>query len=249
MNQTIRFAGLVLVIAALVLTLAACGGQRNTQPVDTPSVPPSEIVVETPPPSPTPSATPTPSVPAVPSPSPVAVTTVPMPMPSVSPTVAVTNVPEGATPAVTSTVSPSPSASPSPTPTPYSQDANFASTINPDGYFVPDDAVPGYLNANGVVFRGGPSTSARVLGTFDAGTYVDILGVENGWVEVVIGGITGYVRSDYVTRGEYGGQGVYYGDPGSSGGVIIVPDVPSTQTQVYPSEDPNPSYFLGIMPD
>ncbi|MCR5137594.1 MAG: SH3 domain-containing protein [Oscillospiraceae bacterium] len=251
MNQKIRFTGIILLIAVLVLSLAACG-ERNTVPAaDTPSVPPSEIVIETPPPSPSPTPTPTPS--AVPS---VSVTTVPMPMPSVSPTVSVATTPDpaaspgaSASPAASPTVSPSPSASPSPTPTPYSPDANFASTINPDGYFVPDNAVPGYLNANGVVLHGGPSNSARTLGTFDVGTPVDIIGVENGWTEVIIGGLTGYVKSNYVTGGSYGsGPAVIYDDPSAgSGGVIIVPAGESRPAQGTP--DPNPSNFLGIMPD
>ena len=86
MNKLLRTAGMFLLIAVLVLSLAACG-QRNTEPEPT-VLENKEIVVETPPASPTPMATPTPSVP------PVAVTTVPMPMPSVSPTVSITTTPD-----------------------------------------------------------------------------------------------------------------------------------------------------------
>ena len=133
MKKVIQAAGIFLLIAVLVFSLAACG-QRASQPEEVTET--KEIVLETPPASPTPSPTPTPSVP------PVAVTTVPMPMPSVSPTVAVTTTPDpedpDASPAASPTVQPSPSAAPSPTPTPYSYDAEFASTIQPDGVNIPD---------------------------------------------------------------------------------------------------------------
>ena len=255
MNKLIQTAGLFLLIAVLVFSLAACG-QRAAQPETVPETEPTkEIVVETPPPSPTPTPTPTPSVP------PVAVTTVPMPMPSVSPTVAVTNtpVPENSTssPAVASpTVSPSPSASPSPTPTPYSRDAEFASTIVPDSVNIPANAVDGYLNANGVVFRGGPSQSANIISTYDSGTRVSILGTENGWTEVIINGVAGYIRSDYVTSGTAatipgGSTPVVVSDGDASGiGLVILPDsqLPSnTITTATPT--PEATNFLGILPD
>ena len=260
MNKLIRSAGLLLLVAVLVFSQAACG--QRTVPEEPPVEETKEIVVETPPASPTPTPTPTPSVP------PVAVTTVPMPMPSVSPTVAITNTPEpeatdtAAAGAAVPTVSPSPSAAPSPTPTPYSYDAEFASTILPDGVTVPENAVDGYLNANGVNFRGGPSTSAKIIGTFDSGTRVSILGTENGWAEVLINGVAGYVRSDYVTRGTAVGSNMGSSIPpasstivndGSGIGLVIVPDgqiVPgSSSGSNTVTNTPAPSNFLGIMPD
>ena len=64
MNKLFRSAGILLLIAVLVFSLAACGQRTVQQPVEsTPTVEPTkEIVVETPPPSPTPTPTPTPSV-------------------------------------------------------------------------------------------------------------------------------------------------------------------------------------------
>ena len=250
MNKLIRTAGLFLLIAVLVLSLAACG-QRNTQPENN-DLQNKEIIVETPPASPTPMATPTPSVP-------VAVTTVPMPMPSVSPTVGVTTTPDPAasdaagtgtgtgtgTPA-SPAVSPSPSPSASPAPV-YSEDAHFASTIRPDGYTVPANAVPGYVNANNVIVRGGPSGSAVILGTAEVGAYVDILAVENGWTEVLIGGTTGYIRSEYVTRGDYFSSPYYIGSNNGQG-QIVVPNEHNGNPAVTPGDDYwNPN--LGIMPD
>ena len=239
MNKLFRIAGMLLLIAVLVFSLAACGQRTvQTEPAATAEPEPTkEVVVETAPPSPTPTPTPTPTV-SVP---PVAVTTVPMPMPSVSPTVAVTNEPvptdaNGNPVAATAAVSPSPSASPSPTPTPYSYDAAFASTILPDGVTIPENAIDGHLNANGVNLRGGPSTSARILATYDSGTYVAILGTENGWTEVVINGEAGYVRSEYVTTGYVGSNaasipsnGFVVGD-GNGAGLVIVPDGPVSNT-------------------
>ncbi len=252
MNKLFQNAVIFLLIAVLAVSLAACG--QRAAPVETVQET-KEIVVETPPPSPTPTPTPTPSVP------PVAVTTVPMPMPSVSPTVAVTNTPAPsdavAAPADASpTVSPSPSTPPSPTPTPYSRDAEFASTISPDKVSVPDNAEEGVLNANGVNFRGGPSTSARIIATYDSGTRVNILGTENGWTEVIINGVSGYVRSDYVTKGvvnSNAGVGtapviVSEGD-GSGMGLVIVPDGQTAVNSSTPTPAPAESDFLGIRPD
>lgn len=244
MNKLIHTAGLFLLIAVLVFSLAACG-QRNTQPENN-DLQNKEIIVETPPASPTPMATPSPTVP-------VAVTTVPMPMPSVSPTVGVTTTPDpsgsgtdGTGTAASPAVSPSPSPSASPTPA-YSPDAHFASTIRPDGYTVPANAVPGYVNANNVIVRGGPSGSAVILGTAEVGAYVDILAVENGWTEVLIGGTTGYIKSEYVTRGTYDGSAYYVG--GNNGnGQIVVPNEHQGNPAVTPGNDYwNPN--LGIMPD
>ena len=262
MNKLFRSAGMILLIVVLVFSLAACG-QRTvpSAPAATESVTPEptkEVVVETPPPSPTPTPTPTPSV-SVP---PVAVTTVPMPMPSVSPTVAVTNEPvptdaNGNPVAATSAVSPSPSASPSPTPTPYSYDAAFASTIVPDSVTIPENASDGHLTANGVNLRGGPSASARILGTYDSGTYVSVIGTENGWTEVIINGVVGYVRSDYVATGYVGSNaassnsGAVVINNGSGAGLVIVPDGPvnSNSNTGVAVQAPQETNFLGILPD
>ena len=143
-------------------------------------------------------------------------------------------------------VSPSPSPSASPTPT-YSEDAHFASTIRPDGYTVPANSVPGYVNANNVIVRGGPSGSAVIIGTADVGTYVDILTTENGWTEVVIGGTTGYIKSEYVTKGDYFDSPYYIGSNNGQG-QIVVPNEHTGNPAVTPGDDSwNPN--LGIMPD
>ena len=253
MNKTLRFAGIILLMFCLMFTLAACG-QRNSQPEPTPDEN-RQVVVETAPPSPTPTPTPTPSLP------PATVTTVPMPMPSVSPTVSVTNTPtvdgsEAGSPNASPAVSPSASPSPSPSAAPvYSADAAFASTIKPDTANVPANTITGYINANGVVLRGGPSGSAVILGTFDIGTPVDIVGSENGWTEVYVSGVMGYVKDEYVTYGSayvnYG-PSTYITDSGSSEAQVVIPDGGYDSVTVISgiqNQQDNWNPNLGIKPD
>ena len=116
----------------------------------------------------------------------------------------------------------------------------------------------GYINANGVVLRGGPNGSAVILGTFDIGTIVAIIGVENGWTEVYIDGVMGYVKSEYVTHGVSAnvpiGPSSYTTDSGSSAAQVVIPDggydsvtVVTGNQNVNPNDTWNPN--LGIMPD
>jgi cell wall-associated NlpC family hydrolase len=57
----------------------------------------------------------------------------------------------------------------------------------------------GTVQGNSVRLRSAPSTSAAVLGGFDAGATMDIIGVSGNWYQVRSGGQTGYVSSDYMT--------------------------------------------------
>ena len=244
MNKILRTAGILLLVWVLISALAACGQTAQQTQTQTPTeTETKEIVVETPPASPTPMATPTPSVP------PVAVTTVPMPMPSVSPTPGVTTTDAATTtaaPDASPVVSPSPTVSPSPATPVYSADAAFASTIRPDGAVGGESTVPGFVSGNGVIFRAGPSVSARAIATLENGTYVDIVGTEYGWTEVIINGVYGYISSDYVTRGSYvGGSTGSYGG-GSNSTVVVIPDSEHHSAVVTNNDD---YYFLGIKPD
>ena len=241
MRTFIRRAGVALLVLVLVFSLAACG--QKTTPVTTDDTV-KEVVVETAPPSPTPTPTPEVSVP------PVAVTTVPMPMPSVTPTVSVT-APEGAD-ASSATATAQPTVSPSPTATAnananndnYSPAAAFASTIKPDSVNKPANSVRGYIIGNDVNFRAGPSASARLLGTYDSGTPVEIIGSEYGWTEVIINGVAGYVKNEYVSAGTYGSSNsVVVGGSGNT--MVIVPDGPAGSV-VNSGDGDN---FLGILPD
>ena len=266
MKKSFRLIGLVILALLLVLALTACGqrtAETDPTPTPTPTVEVTPIAVETPPPSPTPTPTPTPSTP------PVAVTTVPMPMPSVSPTVAITTTPDPAASDGTGTsagangtavnTSPSPAISPSPSasPTPsYSAEASFASTIQPDGVYMPENTVKGYINTNGATFRGAANNSGRVLGTFEAGTAVEILGKEGNWTEVLYNNTVGYVLSSYVTAGSDSGSSVVVSGNDATGiGSVIIPDGSytvgnnGTASSGTVTTTPDPGYFLGIMPD
>lgn len=57
----------------------------------------------------------------------------------------------------------------------------------------------GKLAGNDVSMRSTPSTSGGVLGRYDTGVTMDIIGINNGWYKVRYSGKTGYIRSDYIT--------------------------------------------------
>lgn len=56
----------------------------------------------------------------------------------------------------------------------------------------------GTVTADDVNFRKEASTSSEVLGRFQSGTNVSIVGVSNGWFEVEYNGQVGYVYPDYI---------------------------------------------------
>ncbi|SHI13136.1 Cell wall-associated hydrolase, NlpC family [Sporobacter termitidis DSM 10068] len=56
----------------------------------------------------------------------------------------------------------------------------------------------GKLAGDDVFMRSGPATSSGSLGTLDAGTVVNIIGINSGWYKVNYGGKTGYIRSDFI---------------------------------------------------
>lgn len=57
----------------------------------------------------------------------------------------------------------------------------------------------GTVQGNSVRLRSAPSTNAAVLGGFNAGATMDIIGVSGNWYQVKYGGQTGYVSADYMT--------------------------------------------------
>jgi uncharacterized protein YgiM (DUF1202 family) len=63
--------------------------------------------------------------------------------------------------------------------------------------------------------RSGPSTSYKILGYLNNGTYLTVLEApKNNWIKVKWGSTVGYVSTDYVTY-------LYDGDTGSSGSISI----------------------------
>ena len=61
------------------------------------------------------------------------------------------------------------------------------------------DGKSGYINGNYVRFRSGPSTSSSILGTYDYGTRLTVLGASGDWTYCRIDNMDGYVYSSYVT--------------------------------------------------
>ncbi len=57
----------------------------------------------------------------------------------------------------------------------------------------------GSVKGDSVRMRSGAGTSYSILGTYNNGTALTVVGTENGWTKVTIGGVTGYIRSDYVS--------------------------------------------------
>ena len=65
----------------------------------------------------------------------------------------------------------------------------------------PATGTAGSVKGNSVRMRSGPGTNYSILGTYNNGTALTIVGTENGWTKVTLGGVTGYIRSDYVATG------------------------------------------------
>ena len=57
----------------------------------------------------------------------------------------------------------------------------------------------GRLTGDDVFLRSGPSTSSSLMGSCDAGTQVNIIGINSGWYKVIYDDATGYIRSDFIT--------------------------------------------------
>ena len=65
----------------------------------------------------------------------------------------------------------------------------------------------GTVKGDYVRMRSGPGTGYAILGTYNNGTALTINGTESGWTKVTLGGVNGYIRSDYVAAGGSTSQG------------------------------------------
>lgn len=54
----------------------------------------------------------------------------------------------------------------------------------------------GKVSGNGCRMRSKPNTSSSILGTYNSGIKMNIIGINNGWYKVQYNGKTGYMRSD-----------------------------------------------------
>ncbi len=57
----------------------------------------------------------------------------------------------------------------------------------------------GTVTAGTLNVRSGPSTDYSVIGTVNSGTAIDIISTENGWHQINIDGMTGFVSSQYIS--------------------------------------------------
>ena len=73
-------------------------------------------------------------------------------------------------------------------------------TPQPNTGNLPDTGTNGHINADGVRFRSGPSSSYSILNTYDKGKELIITDEASGWVACVIDGRAGYVYGLYVTK-------------------------------------------------
>ncbi|MBE6949268.1 MAG: hypothetical protein E7456_05420 [Ruminococcaceae bacterium] len=54
----------------------------------------------------------------------------------------------------------------------------------------------GKVTGSGCRMRSKPNTSSTILGTYNAGVKMNVIGINNGWYKVQYNGKTGYMRSD-----------------------------------------------------
>lgn len=96
----------------------------------------------------------------------------------------------------------------------------------------------GYITAMYVRFRSGPNSSSSILGEYNTGKEVSIIGQENGWFRCVINGQTGYIYSDYVSESYPNYNSGSNNSSDSSDGIIIIG--PSFESKPEPTPAPTP---------
>lgn len=97
-----------------------------------------------------------------------------------------------------SSAAPSPAATPVPTATPVP--VTPAPTQTPTPTAAPSQsAQAGFINADYVRFRTGPSTSYPIIDTYNKGTALTATGTSGDWTACTINGVSGYVFTTYVT--------------------------------------------------
>ena len=84
-----------------------------------------------------------------------------------------------------------------PEPTPAATEAPAETPAPPS-----DNGEDGYVTGNNVRLRSQPSTAGEILGEYNSGTALRIVGASGEWTEVVIGSARGYMYSGYVAKGK-----------------------------------------------
>lgn len=146
-------------------------------------------------------------------------------LPSVTPAPVLPDNDDGLLPLPTST--PVPVVTPAPTATP-------APTVAPAPTAAPQGGQAGFINADYVRFRTGPSTSYPIIDTYNKGTALTVTGTSGDWTACIIDGVNGYVFTQYVTLSSQAGTELPGLDlPVSTPQPTEAPVEPSTQTPGY----------------
>ena len=124
------------------------------------------------------------------------------------------------------TATPVPVETPVPTATP--------APVEPIPTETPQSARAGFINADYVRFRTGPSTSYPIIDTYNKGTALTVTGTAGDWTACTINGVNGYVFSQYVTVTDQAGTGLPGLElPQATPQPTETPALPSTQTEGY----------------
>lgn len=123
----------------------------------------------------------------------------------------------------------------------------MTSYLRTDGASVQPRQPQGVVRASGWVnLRGGPSLDAQALARLEDGDGVTILGETAGhWYYCTAGGVTGYVKADYVATGSAAGEGAGSAASNPRSAVETVEPISSTlyisvigcQVNVVPTDD------------
>ena len=80
-----------------------------------------------------------------------------------------------------------------------------------------DVSASGWVNGTGVRMRSAAGTDSQILRVTSYGESVEVTGVAGNWYRVNAGGMTGYIRSDYVALGERTGSAASAGTTAGRG--------------------------------
>lgn len=127
------------------------------------------------------------------------------------------------TPVPVPTAIPVPTSVPVQTPVPVETEQPEPEIQQPEN----QEAVRGYINANYVRFRSGPSTGYSIIDSYNKGTSLVITGTVDSWTACEINGISGYVFSPYVTR--------------SSEAAVTPPVIEQPEEEEVPVQTPEPT--------
>lgn len=106
-------------------------------------------------------------------------------------------------------------------------------TPAPTPELVPTEEQAGYINADSVRFRTGPSTSYSIIDTYNAGTAVTVTGTSGDWTACTINGQSGFVFTRYITLSVNAGISIPQATQSPELELPQITESPSTQVEGY----------------